>query len=98
VRMRVPPELVLPVFVGVIIFVALLIGYPWHLLSAGSALYLLSLPLGWKSYRDHARKYAAASAAAVPEAGAAPANSAPPLVAPPVDGAAAVDDRPDRLH
>jgi CDP-diacylglycerol---serine O-phosphatidyltransferase len=98
VRMRVPPELVLPVFVGVIIFVALLIGYPWHLLSAGSALYLLSLPLGWKSYRDHARKYAAASAAAVPEAGAAPANSAPPLVAPPVAGAAAVDDRPDRLH
>jgi CDP-diacylglycerol---serine O-phosphatidyltransferase len=98
VRMRVPPELVLPVFVGVIIFVALLIGYPWHLLSAGSALYLLSLPLGWKSYRDHARKYTAASAAAVPEAGAAPANSAPPLVAPPVAGAAAVDDRPDRLH
>jgi CDP-diacylglycerol---serine O-phosphatidyltransferase len=98
VRMRVPPELVLPVFVGVIIFVALLIGYPWHLLSAGSALYLLSLPLGWKSYRDHARKYAAASAAAVPEAGAAPANSAPPLVAPPVAGAAAIDDRPDRLH
>jgi CDP-diacylglycerol---serine O-phosphatidyltransferase len=98
VRMRVPPELVLPVFVGVIIFVALLIGYPWHLLSAGSALYLLSLPLGWKSYRDHARKYAAASAAPVSEAGAAPANSAPPLVAPPVAGAAAVDDRPDRLH
>src|SRR5438105_4318466 len=29
VRMRVPPELVLPVFVAVIIFVALLIGYPW---------------------------------------------------------------------
>ncbi len=98
VRMRVPPELVLPVFVGVIIFVAVLIGYPWHLLSAGSALYLLSLPLGWKSYRDHARKYAAASATAVPEAGAAPANSAPPLVAPPAAGATAADDRPDRLH
>ena len=46
VRMRVPPELVLPVFVGVIFFIALLIGYPWHILSAGSVLYLLSLPLG----------------------------------------------------
>ena len=40
VRMRVPPELVLPVFVSVIFFIALLIGYPWHILSAGSVLYL----------------------------------------------------------
>jgi CDP-diacylglycerol---serine O-phosphatidyltransferase len=93
VRMRVPPELVLPVFVGVIIFVALLIGYPWYIVSLGSVLYLFSLPLGWKSYRDHARRYAAASAAVAPEAGAAPA---PPL-APPVAGVAA-DDRPERLH
>jgi CDP-diacylglycerol---serine O-phosphatidyltransferase len=92
----VPPELVLPVFVGVIIFVALLIGYPWYIVSVGSALYLLSLPLGWKSYRNHARKYAAASAAAVPEAGAAPAGSTPPGVTP-VAGASG-DDRPERLH
>ena len=40
VRMRVPPELVLPVFVCVIFFIALLIGYPWYILSAGSVLYL----------------------------------------------------------
>ena len=46
VRLRVPPEMVLPVFVSVIFFVALLIGYPWHILSVGSVLYLLSLPLG----------------------------------------------------
>ena len=55
VRMRVPPEMVLPVFVAVVFFIALLIGYPWHILSAGSVLYLLSLPAGWKSYRDHER-------------------------------------------
>src|ERR1700751_5227128 len=61
VRMRVPPELVLPLFVSVIFFIALLIAYPWYILSAGSVLYILSLPLGFKSYRDHAR--AAASAA-----------------------------------
>src|SRR5437763_5782681 len=36
VRMRVPPEMVLPVFVPVVCFVALFIGYPWHLLSIGS--------------------------------------------------------------
>src|SRR6202171_1314043 len=53
VRMRVPPEMVLPVFVCVIFFIALLIGYPWHILSACTVLYLLSLPAGWKSYRDH---------------------------------------------
>ena len=46
----------------VIFFIALLIGYPWHILSVGSVLYLLSLPLGWKSYRDHKRAYDAANA------------------------------------
>ena len=64
VRMRVPPEMVLPVFVSVVFFIALLIGYPWYILSAGSVLYLLSLPAGWKSYRDHERKAAAAGRAA----------------------------------
>src|SRR5258707_15727353 len=43
IRMRVPPEMVLPVFVSVIFFIALLIGYPWHILSAGSVLFLLRL-------------------------------------------------------
>src|SRR5215475_8549781 len=89
-RMRVPPELVLPAFVGVIIFVALLIGYPWHILSAGTALYILSLPWGWKSYRDHERKFAAAHAAS--EAGAAPAGAAPSFT--PAVSDTARDDRP----
>jgi CDP-diacylglycerol--serine O-phosphatidyltransferase len=68
VRMRVPPEMVLPVFVSVVFFVALLIGYPWHILSTGSVLYLLSLPWGWKTYRDHERNAAAAQSAATAEA------------------------------
>src|SRR6201995_2801523 len=79
VRMRVPPEMVLPVFVGVIFFIALLIGYPWHILSAGSILYLMSLPLGWKSYRDHKRVYDKANAPAEP---AQPAAPAPGFIAP----------------
>ena len=33
VRMRVAPELVLPLFVSVIFFIALLVGYPWYMLS-----------------------------------------------------------------
>jgi CDP-diacylglycerol--serine O-phosphatidyltransferase len=52
VGMRVPPELVLPVFVAVVFFIALLISYPWVVLSFCSIGFLLSLPIGWKSYRD----------------------------------------------
>jgi CDP-diacylglycerol--serine O-phosphatidyltransferase len=95
VRMRVPPELVLPVFVSVIFFIALLVGYPWHILSAGSALYLLSLPLGWKHYRDQKRAYEAANNAPVPAAAVAP-SSGPSLTSPVVE--ASPDDRPERLH
>ena len=93
IRMRVPPELVLPAFVAVIFFIALLISYPWHILTAGTVLYLVSLPLGYKSYRDHAR---AAQAAASPS-GEVTSPSSPALAAnlaePPHD-----DDRPERLH
>jgi CDP-diacylglycerol---serine O-phosphatidyltransferase len=94
VRMRVPPELVLPVFVGVVFFIALLIGYPWYILSIGSVLYLLSLPLGLKSYRDHARAAEAATAAA-----AASVTAPPPAASlPPSMSDATPEDRPERLH
>jgi len=73
-RMRVPPEMVLPVFVSVVLFIALLIGYPWYILSAGTVIYLLSLPMGWKSYRDHRRKAVAAQAASHGPAGSAGAS------------------------
>src|SRR4051812_35970721 len=93
VRMRVPPELVLPVFVAVVFFIALLIGYPWHILSAGSVLYLLSLPVGWKSWRDHQRRAAAQAAAATDVAAPDPAQ---PFVRGPDEQEA--DDRPARLN
>lgn len=93
-RMRVPPELVLPVFVSVIFFIALLVGYPWYILSTGSVLYLLSLPLGWKSYRDQKLKFEAAAATAPGEAAASAAEPSYPAAASrPPD-----DDRPERLH
>src|ERR1700710_1890967 len=76
VKMRVPLEMVLPVSVSVVFFIALLIGYPWHILSVGSVLYLLSLPAGWKSYRDHERRAAAQAATPVDAAASEPA---PPL-------------------
>src|SRR4029078_1667752 len=46
---RVPPEMVLPVFVLVILFFALLISFPWIVLSVGTVLYLACLPIGWMS-------------------------------------------------
>lgn len=95
VRLRVPPEMVLPVFVAVILLVALLVGYPWHILSVGSVLYLLSLPWGWKAYRGHQR--AAAALEAAPPADAAPSDPAAPPFAPPAAEPAA-DDRPARLN
>jgi CDP-diacylglycerol--serine O-phosphatidyltransferase len=72
---RVLPEVVLPLFVLVVAFFALLIAYPWWVLTIGTIAYLASLPLGWLSYREYERKDAiaaapgaAASAAEPPEA------------------------------
>ncbi|MGA9202067.1 MAG: CDP-diacylglycerol--serine O-phosphatidyltransferase [Pseudolabrys sp.] len=60
---RVPPEMVLPVFVMVVLFFALLVSYPWQVLTLGTLVYLACLPLGWLSYREHLRKDAVAAAA-----------------------------------
>jgi CDP-diacylglycerol---serine O-phosphatidyltransferase len=77
----------------VVFFIALLIAYPWHILSVGSVLYLLSLPAGWKSFRDHQRKAAASSAT---PGDVAPGNPAQPYAStlPEPDQ----DDRPARLN
>ena len=94
-RMRVPPEMVLPVFVSVIFFIALLIGYPWYILSVGTVIYLASLPVGWKSYRDHKRKADAAKTASTAPAEPAGPTPASPFVSPIAD---AQDNRPSRLN
>src|SRR5262245_8775574 len=76
---RVAPELVLPLFVVVVLFVALLIAYPWHVLTTGTIIYLASLPFGFMSYRNYQRREVVASAL---QPGAAPAEGAPQSVAP----------------
>jgi CDP-diacylglycerol---serine O-phosphatidyltransferase len=60
---RVSPEMVLPVFVLIVLFFALLISYPWEVLTIGTVIYLVTLPLGWLSYREAQRKTAAAGVA-----------------------------------
>jgi CDP-diacylglycerol--serine O-phosphatidyltransferase len=91
---RVPREMVLPVIVVVILVIALLIGYPWHVLSAGTLLFLCSLPVGYMSYRDHERRAAEAAGAAVTP-GQPPRHSDP--IPPPVADTTE-DDRPPRLN
>jgi CDP-diacylglycerol--serine O-phosphatidyltransferase len=55
--------------------------------------YLLSLPVGWKSYRDHQRRAAAQSAATT---GVAARGAAGPLPLPAAE--TEPDDRPARLN
>jgi CDP-diacylglycerol---serine O-phosphatidyltransferase len=94
---RVAPEQVLPVFVAVVLFFALLIAYPWWVLSIGTVSFLASLPLGWLSYREYQRKDAAAEAKSTGAAGPtalrlgeqAPSSSAHPEFQP---------ERPARLN
>jgi CDP-diacylglycerol--serine O-phosphatidyltransferase len=97
--------MVLPVFVLIVLFFALLISYPWEVLTMGTVLYLMTLPLGWLSYRQALRKTAAAGAgpgapneATGPAAAVAPVGEAvapsPPLAAEPPPAA----ERPTRLN
>ncbi len=88
---RVPPEMVLPVFVVVVLFFALLISYPWEVLTIGTLAYLACLPLGWLSYRNYQRKDAEAAAAAT--AAAPPAKRRPRRARPSM--AARMNARPD---
>jgi len=56
---RVSPELVLPIFVAFVLFFALLVSYPWIVLTTGTILYLVSLPFGYFSHRNYLRRDAA---------------------------------------
>jgi CDP-diacylglycerol--serine O-phosphatidyltransferase len=101
---RVAPEMVLPVFVVAVAFFALLIAYPWLVLTTGTLLYLASLPLGVIAYRrfqaQDASVKAAQPAASLPASQSETAtSSAPPSSTPPsTDASPDADDRPARLN
>jgi CDP-diacylglycerol--serine O-phosphatidyltransferase len=92
---RVAPELVLPVFVLVVLFFALLIAYPWIVLSMGTILYLASLPFGFISYRNYERKTAEQLASRPASAQSVSQNVAP---MPPVHDSSDDEERPARLN
>ena len=90
---RVPPEMVLPVFVLVVLFFALLIAYPWWVLTIGTICYLACLPLGWFSYREHERQDALAAATQAAAAAAVHVGARLAAAAPAED-----PERPARLN
>jgi CDP-diacylglycerol--serine O-phosphatidyltransferase len=73
---RVPPEMVGPLIVLVILSIALLIAYPWVLLTAVTLAYLACLPFGWLSYRGYERRTRESKAEPAPLA----ASSSPTIV------------------
>jgi CDP-diacylglycerol--serine O-phosphatidyltransferase len=90
---RVPPEMVGPLIVLVVLAIALLIAYPWVLLTAGTLAYLGSLPFGWLSYRGYERRSREGRAEAAP----APLPSSPTIV-PGLARSPDDDERPSRLN
>jgi CDP-diacylglycerol--serine O-phosphatidyltransferase len=96
---RIAPEMVLPVFVMVVLFFALLISYPWVVLTIGTVCFLASLPFGYLSYRRHERKDAASAGAAAAGAAAQPhAHNEGPTVLPGHGGQAPDSNRRARLN
>jgi CDP-diacylglycerol---serine O-phosphatidyltransferase len=90
---RVPPEMVGPAVVVTVLFIALLVAYPWIILTAGTLAYIGSLPFGYLSYRRYERRSgegrAETTAAAAPHAGVSNVSIVP---------AADTEDRPSRLN
>jgi CDP-diacylglycerol---serine O-phosphatidyltransferase len=92
---RVPPEMVGPVVIVLVLFVALLIAYPWAILASGTLAYLVSLPFGWLSYQAYERR----SREAKPDATqASPPPPPPPGIAAHIANPSATDERPPRLN
>ena len=90
---RVPPEMVGPLIVVVVLFFALLIAYPWILLTAGTLAYLAILPFGWLSYREYERRSREGRAEPA-SAAAAPAPAATGGIVRPAEN----EERPSRLN
>jgi len=91
---RVSSELVGPLIVFVVLFIALLIAYPWAILTAGTLAYLAALPFGFLSYRGYQRLARQGEAAALQPA---PTLRPTPLTANPLPPSEP-EERPPRLN
>jgi CDP-diacylglycerol---serine O-phosphatidyltransferase len=93
---RVAPEMVLPTFVAVVLFFALLVAYPWEVLTLGTLLYLACLPIGFLSYRRYQRRDAEQAAARTSMH--AVTESEAPSLSPGHPGQPPRSERPARLN
>lgn len=82
---RVRKERIIPVSVGLVMAVALLVAYPFPMLTVAVAAYLAYIPFGWRLYR----RLAAAHAEPAPPSDAADSTE---TVAPATDDLTAADD------
>jgi CDP-diacylglycerol--serine O-phosphatidyltransferase len=89
---RVPPEMVGPVVIVLVLFVAMLIAYPWIILTVGTLGYLASLPFGLMSHRGYEQRARETKADA--PAAASPAPAAPGMIHLSDDD----EERPSRLN
>ncbi|MCG7506982.1 CDP-diacylglycerol--serine O-phosphatidyltransferase [Mesorhizobium retamae] len=53
---KIPGDRVLPVILAVVLYVLLLVSYPWHTLTASVAAYLVFLPFSVRAYSRRAKK------------------------------------------
>ena len=90
---RVPPEMLGPAAVMVVLFFALLIAYPWIILTTGTLAYLVSLPFGYLSYRRYERRSRESRDLAVAAGAPQPAQVSVSIVP-----SADTEDRPPRLN
>ncbi len=89
---RVPPEMVGPAVVVAVLFIALLIAYPWIILTAGTLAYLGALPFGYLSYRGYERRSRENRAETTPTSPQVSATTV--SIVPAADN----EDRPSRLN
>ena len=90
---RVPPDLVGPAIVAAVLFIALLIAYPWIILTTGTIAYIGSLPFGYLSHRRYERRSQENKAEAAPATALPPAPAAANIV-----HSSDYEDRPPRLN
>jgi CDP-diacylglycerol--serine O-phosphatidyltransferase len=99
IGMRVSPDMVLPIVVVVILFVALLASFTWEVLTIGTLAYLVSLPIGWMYARRLAAEEAAQTAAEAEAHGRPPvSHEGDDAASRPPESEPRVGERPVRLN
>jgi CDP-diacylglycerol--serine O-phosphatidyltransferase len=89
---RVSPEAAVPLVIFAVLFIAVLISYPWYILSVGSVMYLLALPLSWASFRKQEQDFRAQQTGR----DATPASASESTFTPPHE--TETGERPPRLN